>query len=127
MYYKFATLVILLNLSFQAFAQDTVADPCADPMTQTEMNICAFESFEEAEKKMAEVYERAREHFLEKDMQDRFVQSHEVWRQYRDSHCEFSADQYKGGSIRPLILAACMETLTQERTWHIVNLFPEWD
>ncbi len=127
MHYKFATLLILLNLSFPAVAQDIKADPCADPMTQTDMNMCAFESFERADTQMVEVFERAREHFSDKEMKERFVQSHEVWRQYRDNHCEFSADQYKGGTIRPLILAACMETLTQERTWHIVNLFPEWD
>jgi uncharacterized protein YecT (DUF1311 family) len=123
----FAFLLISICFSFSVMAQDRMVDPCENAITQTEMNVCAFASLEQVEQEMQSVYERALKHFSEKEMKDAFVQSHETWLEYREDHCEFSADQYEGGTIRPLVLAACMETLTQQRTWHIVNLFPEWD
>ena len=34
---------------------------------------------------------------------------------YRDANCEFVADQYKGGSMRPMIAAICLADVTNAR------------
>ncbi len=113
----------LLN-SGQTFAETL---DCNNAITQKDMNFCSKKDYEQAQAELNAVYQKASEHFPDKDTDTRFEESHKAWLNYRDLHCDYAADQYKGGSIRPLIYFACLETLTKERTWHIVNLFPEWD
>lgn len=122
----FYLLVLAVMVSFNntANAEDI---ECANAVTQSDMTVCAAQSLKKAETDLNAVYQKAWDHFSEKDKADDFEKSHDAWIAYRDAHCAFDADQYRGGSIRPLVAASCMETLAKERTWHIVNLFPEWD
>jgi len=123
---KILSLLFLVVMVVCATAASAEEIDCANAITQTDMNICAFGAYDKAEAEMNAVYQKALEHFSDKDTATQFEESQKAWLNYRDLHCDYAADQYKGGSIRPLIYATCMETLTKERTWHIVNLFPEW-
>jgi uncharacterized protein YecT (DUF1311 family) len=38
------------------------------------------------------------------------------WIKFRDSHCEFEAYEYEGGSIQPLIKTNCLKEQTINRT-----------
>ena len=44
-----------------------------------------------------------------------------AWLKYRDANCEFVADQYKGGTIRPMIYALCMGDVTKNRTTELLR------
>jgi len=44
-----------------------------------------------------------------------------AWLKYRDANCDFVADQYKGGSIRPMIEAMCLADTRQEPDYRIRN------
>lgn len=104
-----------------------MAEPldCNNAITQTDMNSCSAKDFEIAQLELEFVYKKAHAEFQKKDEIELFEEAHAAWVAYRDAHCTFSANQYDGGTIKPLIHATCMENLTKERTWHIVNLFPE--
>jgi len=38
-----------------------------------------------------------------------------AWLQYRDLHCASAKNQYKGGSIAPMVFADCMRMATNHR------------
>jgi len=39
-----------------------------------------------------------------------------AWITYRDANCDFVADEYKGGTMRPMIAAICLAETTNNRT-----------
>jgi uncharacterized protein YecT (DUF1311 family) len=107
--------LIVLTLCSAAFAQDQKKDPCADAQSQTEMNICWGKEYKAADAQLNAAY---REFFAklspEETAQLKTVQL--AWIKFRDANCEFVADQYKGGSIRPMIAAMCLADVTRART-----------
>jgi uncharacterized protein YecT (DUF1311 family) len=90
-------------------------DPdCANPMTQTDMNLCAARDLQQEDDRLNEFYGRlipnisiAEENLL--------IDAQLAWINYRDAECEFSASAYLGGSIAPLIDANCRQALTSTR------------
>jgi uncharacterized protein YecT (DUF1311 family) len=53
---------------------------------------------------------------LEPEEKSRLKEAQTAWLKYRDTNCDFVADQYKGGSIRPMILGLCLADVTRNRT-----------
>jgi uncharacterized protein YecT (DUF1311 family) len=107
------TLLLLMN-SF-AFAQEQKKDPCADAQSQTEMNICWGKEYKAADAQLNAAYRE----FVSKLNPEETAQLKTVqlaWIKFRDANCEFVADQYKGGSIRPMIAAMCLADVTSART-----------
>jgi uncharacterized protein YecT (DUF1311 family) len=98
-----------------AFAQDQKKDPCADAQSQAEMNICWGKEYKAADTQMNAAYRE----FVSKLNPEETAQlkaAQLAWLKFRDSNCEFVADQYKGGSIRPMIAAICLADVTNART-----------
>jgi uncharacterized protein YecT (DUF1311 family) len=106
------------------------ADPpldCREPLTQLAMNICSYQDFQAADRALnaqwavSERQARAidRENPPPTPAEGRFRQlltAQRAWIAFRDAHCLALADQYRGGSIRPLMQNTCMTALTQSRT-----------
>ena len=90
-------------------------DPCVDPDNQAQMNQCAGKAFRGADAAMNQVY-RKLVSLLDEAEQAQLKEAQTTWLRYRDANCEFVADEYKGGSIRPLILASCLADMTKRRT-----------
>jgi uncharacterized protein YecT (DUF1311 family) len=44
------------------------------------------------------------------------------WIAFRDAACLAEADQFAGGSIRPLVWYSCLTRLTQRRTEDLLNM-----
>ena len=98
-----------------AFAQEQKKDPCADAQSQTEMNMCWGKEYKAADAQLNAVYRQFTSKLsAEETAQLRAAQL--AWLKYRDANCEFVADQYKGGSIRPMIAAMCLADVTNTRT-----------
>ena len=114
-------LAIAILLSFvlagaSASAQRKArGDPCANPVTQLEMNQCAGKKFRAADATLNQVY-RKLVAMLDEEEIAQLKEAQTAWLKYRDTNCEFVADQYKGGSIRPLIQATCLGDMTNRRT-----------
>jgi uncharacterized protein YecT (DUF1311 family) len=78
--------------------------------TQYEMNMCAGEKFEKANKAMNERYSELMKR-LDRENRDKLRQAQRAWVSYRDKVCEFEANGL--GSVRPTIFAGCLTMLTE--------------
>ena len=107
--------VIVLTLGTAAFAEQQKKDPCADAQSQAEMNICWGKEYKAADAQLNAAYrEFTAKLSAEETAQLKTAQL--AWIKFRDANCEFVADQYKGGSIRPMIAAMCLADVTNART-----------
>jgi uncharacterized protein YecT (DUF1311 family) len=89
--------------------------PCTAPQTQFEMNQCAGKAYKAADATLNQVYQRLAA-MLDDNEKAQLKEAQTAWLKYRDSNCEFVADQFKGGSMRPMIYAYCLANVTKKRT-----------
>jgi len=107
--------VLLLATASISAQKRKKSGPCANPQTQSEMNMCAGQDFKAADAVLNQVYQQLvaklddEEKALLKDAEN-------AWLKYRDTNCEFVGDQYKGGTMRPMVEAGCLEDMTKKRT-----------
>src|SRR5688572_31083266 len=97
------------------FAQDQKKDPCADAQSQAEMNICWGKEYKAADAQLNAAY-REFNSKLNPEETAQLKTAQLAWIKFRDANCEFVADAYKGGSIRPMIAAMCLADVTNART-----------
>jgi len=103
-------------------------DPCADPQSQAEMNMCAAKKFKAADAELNRVYNQLVVKLGDDaDQRERLKTAETSWLKYRDDNCEFEASFYNGGSIRPLILSSCLERMTKSRTVELRGQIKELD
>ena len=105
----------VLALSATLFAQNQKEKgPCADAQSQAEMNTCWGKEYKAADVKLNQTYQD----FMSKLDESEKLQlknAQLAWLKYRDANCEFVADQYKGGTMRPMIAAICLADVTNAR------------
>jgi len=105
---------VILMFAANAFSQDRKKDPCADAQSQAEMNICWGKEYKAADARLNSAYRE----FMSKLNEEEAAQlknTQLAWLKYRDANCEFVADQFKGGSMRPMIAAMCLADVTDAR------------
>jgi uncharacterized protein YecT (DUF1311 family) len=89
--------------------------PCASAQSQADMNDCWGREYKTADATLNQVY-RQLVSKLDDEEKAQLKQVESAWLKYRDANCDFVADQYKGGTIRPMIDAMCLADMTQNRT-----------
>ena len=115
-YLKTATAGAILLLAVSTSAQrPKKPDPCANPQTQIEMTQCAAEAYKAADKVLNQVYQNLVAK-LDEEEKAQLKEAQTAWLKYRDTNCDFVADQYKGGTMRPMIYAGCLADVTKKRT-----------
>jgi uncharacterized protein YecT (DUF1311 family) len=118
---KPATLCWLISLLVVSTAQAQrrrKIDPCANAQSQLEMNICAGNEYKAADATLNQVYKQLMA-ILDDDEKLQLKEVENTWIKYRDTNCEFVADQYKGGSMRPMVQGYCLADMTKRRTAEI--------
>ena len=105
----------LLLLAGSTVGQGKKSDPCAKANTQAEMNDCAGREYKGADATLNQVY-RQLVAKLDDEEKSELKDAQTAWLKYRDANCDFVADQYKGGTIRPMIHANCLADVTRNRT-----------
>jgi uncharacterized protein YecT (DUF1311 family) len=113
----------LLACSIVVFPANTMAKPtlvsqklnCNLPQTQLEINRCSQLSYENADKKLNQVYKQLLPK-LERPRRQKLIAVQQAWIKFRDSNCEFEQGAYEGGSIAPSVYLYCLERLTKQRT-----------
>ena len=108
------SLLLLCGTSLRA-QKPKKNDPCADPQSQAEMTQCAANAYKAADAALNQVYPKLMA-LLDDDEKTQLKAAQTAWLKYRDANCDFVADQYKGGSMRPMIYAGCLEDVTKKRT-----------
>ena len=120
-------LILLAPVGAFTFGQgQKKAEPCADAQTQTDMNICWGKEYKAADATLNQVYGQLMRKLDAAD-QAQLKQVEAAWLKYRDANCEFVADRYKGGTIRPMIEAICLADTTRNRTVELRNQIKERD
>ena len=111
-------VTLLLITGLVAFAQDPKkkSEPCADAQTQAEMNICWGNEYKSADQRLNQVYREFMNKLGTDEEKAGLKNAETAWLKYRDTNCDFVGDQYKGGSIRPMIVAICLADATNNRT-----------
>lgn len=119
-------ILALLLSSISIAGQKPKDDPCPNAQSQLEMNQCAGNAYKAADGELNQVYRKLVAMLDAEDTaQLKVVQT--AWLKYRDAHCEFVGDQYKGGSIRPMIHAFCLADVTRNRTTELKGQIEDRD
>src|SRR5437763_16330899 len=116
-----------LFLAGGAFAQQSnKSEPCANAQTQADMTICWGNQYKTADAKLNQVYRQftAKRDDAEKTQ---LKPAQTAWLKFRDAKCEFVGDQYKGGTMRPMIAAICLADVTDNRTKELTTQMKERD
>ncbi|MBD2343541.1 lysozyme inhibitor LprI family protein [Anabaena subtropica] len=88
---------------------------CNNAQTQLEINRCSQLSYQNADKKLNQVYKRLLPK-LQRPRQQKLIAAQQAWIKFRDSSCEFESSAYEGGSIAPSVYLSCLEKVTKQRT-----------
>ena len=116
---RFATISVCLVAAASIFpvsAQDFRAEDCASPATQTAMNACATAALKNTDAKMNKAYREIIGRLKDsEETKQLLVASQQLWLQFRDAECAFSANGAKGGSIYPTIVQNCRNAMTADR------------
>lgn len=96
-------------------ASSVFAIDCQPAMTQMDMNQCANTDYRKADAELNRIYQNV----LAKTPIDRklLLKSAQLtWIKNRDADCTFQASATEGGSVHPMIIAACLTRKTEART-----------
>lgn len=120
---------LLLPLLLQSAQPPVPGWNCENPMVQQEMNWCAGQDLEAAERALEVQWQAALAAMKEQDAAfaeiggfepDAFLmkllESQIGWWSYRDAHCALDGFSARGGSLEPLLVATCKARLTRART-----------
>ena len=121
---KLLILLYLCILAAPAFSQEYPLPDCSNPQKQPDMNYCAGQDFEKADKELNDVYKQALENQKKiaksggeyAGAVEALKTAQRAWIVYRDAHCENYGIQYGSGTMRPMEVDGCKETLTKART-----------
>lgn len=109
-------LILLLAGGALTFGQGTKkSDPCANAQSQAEMTICAGKDYKAADATLNQVYRQLMAK-LDDEEKTQLKGAQTAWLKYRDANCDFVADQFKGGTMRPMVAAMCLADMTRSRT-----------
>lgn len=112
------TAAVLLAMPTVAFAQDK----CANAEDQATMTECADAAFKNSDKKLNELYKQIESRLKDDaDTKKLLVKAQQEWIRFRDAECGFQTAGAAGGSMAPMLLAQCMDGLTQARVADFEN------
>lgn len=88
--------------------------PCSPDLTQMAINECWQAQMEASDQRLTALLGNLEQVLTTAEVaQLRSVQR--LWLDYRRRHCQWQADFFTGGSIRPIVYASCADSLTWER------------
>jgi uncharacterized protein YecT (DUF1311 family) len=99
--------IIILALSFLTYT-------VSFSQTQQEMNVEAYQKYKRADAELNKVYKELKA-LLSPEQQKQLVKAQRAWITFRDSHCNYEAGFYKGGSMQPLVVSNCLQAVTEQR------------
>lgn len=103
----------------------TAVESCANPVTQSEMNICSMELWQQADGELNSAYKAAlaRAKIWDEELprelkgaEESLRTAQRAWITFRDAACEVEGFPMRGGSAEPLLVNGCLTRLTEERS-----------
>ncbi|MDR7125010.1 lysozyme inhibitor LprI family protein [Pseudotabrizicola sp. 4114] len=123
-----AAVVFAAGFAGAAHAQSV---DCDNAMTQMDMNACAANAFDAADKDLNAAYARARAAMRRIDGELDASQAggetalrdaQRAWITFRDNACLTEGFQMRGGSAEPLLVFGCKARLTEQRAQDLWTL-----
>ncbi len=98
-----------------ARAAEPAVDCSTTDLPQMDLNACAYQSYQAADKDLNLVYGKLA---AQNDAAGKALlkKAENAWIAYRDSECAFEADAFRGGSMAPMIEGGCLAVVTKART-----------
>jgi uncharacterized protein YecT (DUF1311 family) len=114
----------LLLLFAPAAAPQGGKHPCEQASSQAEATACAEREYRRADAELNQTYQQVlrRE---DRDGQARLKAAQLNWIKFRDTECEYEAGDYIGGTMRPMVEAFCLASVTTERTRQLKEILKE--
>jgi len=91
-----------------------LADECGNASTQTEMNTCAAQQYQSADKTLNQTYQTAIKRAAA-PQRDLLKKAQQAWIALRDADCALIGSGTEGGSVQPMIVNQCLAEKTTER------------
>jgi uncharacterized protein YecT (DUF1311 family) len=138
-------LLLLLPAVLAAQQASAPQNPCDErPTSQRQMNDCAAFEYRQADAHLNRVYRKAMQYMTDDlaqvqktgdQTQMKYEQSgiaslkeaERAWLSYRDIQCKAAGQRYEGGSMRPMIYAQCLTTLTEHRIADLKSVYEDGD
>jgi uncharacterized protein YecT (DUF1311 family) len=123
--------IALFSPILPSHAQDRPVPPadCNKANTQMELNLCAQNRAESADKKLNNTYQILQRRLaielrqgntaqinLAKIRYQKLINAQTAWIKFRDTSCEYERSNFEGGSIAPMIYHDCVAKVTDRRT-----------
>lgn len=87
---------------------------CDNPMTQAEMNACAGIAYQNADRKLNQVYQQLLPK-LSTTRKQKLITAQRAWIRFRDTSCDFERSEAAGGTMEPMLYSNCLASVTQQR------------
>jgi len=107
--------IALLFMGLAAYANVAFALDCAAPLTQKDMNECAYEAFLDASADYARSYKTLGDG-LSAAQKKQLLRMQKSWMAYRTQVCDFESSASQGGSVQAMVKWQCMARMTKQRT-----------
>ena len=98
---------------------------CENPQSQVEMTGCAGLAFEDADRRLNEIWPRLLEIAEDNDIlgiddarpsyEETLRQAQRAWIGFRDANCTFEGFQARGGTMEPMLISGCLARMTEAR------------
>ena len=103
---------------------------CDNPITQTDMNICAAQEARKADASLNKQWSITVAALKAVDRQsdekptefEKALEAQRAWLKYRDAHCMGVSFYARGGSMQSMLYGLCHADLTRERTKQLKEL-----
>lgn len=93
--------------------------------SQLEMNTEAWNAYKKSDAEMTKVYWTVMNRQTFQKDKDLLLEAQRAWIKYKEAHCKALANQYDGGSMKPLVQYSCLEELTVERRKKLLRYLEE--
>ena len=108
-------LALLLASSY------ALADDCANASTQADINACAANQYQAADKKLNQTWQDVLKR-AQPTQRELLKKAQTAWITLRDADCAFISSGTEGGSIQPMIVNQCLTEKTVEREAFLASL-----
>jgi uncharacterized protein YecT (DUF1311 family) len=130
-----AALLLMGGMGFAHAQQNDNQDvDCNNAQSQADMNYCADQDFQKADKQLNDVYKQALKSQADLDKESASInpdyvgavkalkKAQRAWIDYRDGQCEGVGYQAAGGTMQPMLISGCEADLTNKRVKELQEL-----
>lgn len=111
--------LLLGGMALPGLAQSGLSDKCKNATTTPEINQCARQEFEAADKRLNQLYRQLMTRLQGSPKREQLVNAQLAWIKYRDAACNF--ERWDGGTGEAYSYTFCRARITRQRNTDLEN------